>query len=194
MDRKMIKGKRIGLTLAQMLVGCCIGVLAGWFSLFWINLIWRGSWWTHLGGFLTAVLLLASFLIIYGACVVGTAEGVRQMGRFMPRQTSRRRMYEGAFLGICAAVAILTVTRGDWLTTLEEWVGPGKILGTLIYTVLILPVKFATVWIPAQFFLLIAAPVGAAIAYNIPPRMESAPEDSDSQEQPVKDKRWRSKT
>ena len=179
----MIKGKKIGLTFAQMLVGCCTGVLAGWLSLLSIKLIWRGDWWAHLGGFLTAVLLLASFLIIYGAGVVGTAEGVRQMGRFIPKQTSRRKMYEGAFLGICAAVAILTVTRGDWLTTLEEWVGPVKILGTLIYTILVLPVRFATGWIPARFLLLIAAPIGAAIAYNIPPQAEKSPESAGSDEQ-----------
>ena len=190
----MIKGKKIGLTFGQMLVGCCTGVLAGWLSLFSINLIWRGDWWTHLGGFLAAVFLLASFLIVYGAGIVGTAEGVRQMGRFIPRQTPRRKMYEGAFLGMCAAVAILTVTRGDWLTTLEEWAGPVKILATLIYTILILPVRFATGWVPAHFLLLVAAPIGAVIAYNIPPRVDNASETNGSEEQPVKDKRGRSRT
>ena len=189
----MIKGKKIGLTFAQMLVGCCTGVLAGWLSLLSINLIWRGDWWTHLGGFLTAIFLLASFLIIYGAGVAGTTEGVWQIGRFIPRQTSRRKMYEGAFLGISAAVAILTVTRGDWLTTLEDWAGPVKILGTLIYTVLILPVRFATGWIPAPFLLLVAAPIGAVIAYNIPPQVDKASENSGTEEQPVEDKRGRSK-
>ncbi len=183
----------IGLTFAQMAVGCCAGVLAGGISLFWINLMWRASWWTHLGGFLTAVLLLLSFLIVYGASVAGTAEGVRQMGRLIPKQTSRRKIYEGAFLGICAAVAILTVTRGDWLTTLAEWGDPVRAIGKLIYYVLVLPVKLATGWIPAYFFLLIAGPIGAAIGYNVPPQVEETPESDGSDEQLAKGKREKSR-
>lgn len=176
----MTNGKKIGLTFAQMLVGCCAGILAGGFCLFWINLIQRGTRSVHLGGFLTALMILISFLIVFGAGVVGTAEGVRQIGRFIPRQTSRRKIYEGAFLGICAAVAILTVTRGNWLSTLEEWGGPVKTLGTLIYFALIVPVRLATGWIPARLLLLIAAPIGAAIGYNTTPHEEEAPETGDA--------------
>ena len=189
----MANTKKIGLTFAQMLVGCCTGILAGGVSLFWINLIWRGTPLASLGGFLTALLLLISFLVVYGAGVVGTAEGVRQMGRFIPRQTSRRKIYEGAFLGICAAVAILTVTRGDWLSTLEEWGGPIKLLGSFIYLVLILPVKFATGWIPAHFLLLIAGPIGAAIGYNTTPQEKEVPEAQKPDEQPASSKRGKSK-
>ncbi len=185
----MTKAKKIGLTFAQMVVGGCAGVLAGWFFLFWINLIQRGAQSVRPGGFLTALLILISFLIVFGAGVVGTAEGVRQMGRFIPRQTSRKKVYEGAFLGICAAVAILTVTRGDWISTLEEWGGPIKVLGTLIYHILVVPVRLATGWIPARFLFLIAAPIGAAIGYNTKPHEEESPEAEDSDEQPVSDKR-----
>ena len=180
----MTSGKKIGLTFAQMLVGFCAGVLAGGFFLFWINLIQRGTKSIHLGGFLTALLILISFLIVFGAGIAGTAEGVRQMGRFIPRQASRRKIYEGAFLGICAAVAILTVTRGDWLTTLNEWGGPVKIIGTLIYFILILPLKTVTGWIPARALFLIAAPIGAAIGYNITPREEEESEEEASDDQP----------
>jgi len=171
----MINTKKMGLTFAQVLVGCCAGALAGGISLFLINSIWRGTQSLHLGGFLTALLLLASFLIVYAANVIGTAEAVRQMGRFIPKQTSRRKMYEGAFLGICAAVAILTVTRGDWISTLEDWGGPIKALGTLIYLILIRPILFATGWIPARFVLLISAPIGAVIAYNITAHRKEEP-------------------
>jgi len=177
----MTKGKKIGLTFAQMLVGCCVGVLAGGISLFCVNFLGSANWWTHLNGFLAALLLLTSFLIVYAAGIAGTAEGVRQMGRFIPRKTSRRKIYEGTFLGICAAVAILTVTRSDWLGTLEEWGGLVKLLGTLIYFVLVLPIKIATGWIPAFFILLIAGPIGAVIGYNIAPE-----EIGDSAKQPVK--------
>lgn len=173
----MINARKMGLTFAQVLVGCCVGALAGGISLLLINFIWRGTQSLQLGGFLTALLLLISFLIVYGASVVGTAEGVRQMGRFIPKQTSRKKMYEGAFLGICAAVAILTVTRGDWISTLEEWGGPIKALGTLIYLVLIRPIRFATGWIPPRFVILISAPIGAAIAYNAPHREEASTEE-----------------
>ena len=182
----MTNGKKIGLTFAQLLVGCCAGVLAAGLSLLFVNFIWRGSWQTHLGGFLTAIALLASFLIVYGAGVAGTAEGVRQMGRFIPKQASRRKVYEGAFLGICAAVAILTVTRGDWNTTLAEWSGPFKTLGTLIYFVLIIPTKLVTGWIPAYILLLIAGPIGAAIAYSIPTQAEETPGIGGSNQQQVR--------
>lgn len=170
----MTSGKKIGLTFAQMLAGCCAGLLAAGFSLFAINLIWRGNWSAHLGGFLTAILLLASFLIVYGAGIMGTAEGVRQVGRFIPMPTSRRRIYEGAFLGICAAVAVLTVTRADWLGTLKEWGGPVSFVGTLLYYIVIRPVRFITGWIPGKFLLVIAGPIGAAIAYNNPLQEDEA--------------------
>lgn len=185
----MVNTKKMGLTFAQVLVGCCAGALAGGISLLLINFMWRGTQSWHLGGFLTALLLLISFLIVYGASIVGTAEGVRQMGRFIPKQTSRKKMYEGAFLGICAAVAILTVTRGDWISTLDEWGGPIKALGTLIYLVLIRPIQFATGWIPPRFVLLISAPIGAAIAYNATPHKEEASTEEDSQPVSNKDKK-----
>ncbi len=185
----MADTKKISLTFAQVLVGCFAGILAGGFFLFWINLIQREAQSVHLGGFLTALLILISFLIVFGAGVVGTAEGVRQMGRFIPRQTSRRKIYEGAFLGICAAVAILTVTRGDWLGTLEEWGPIIKTPGTVVYFIVIIPVRLVTGWIPAHFLFLIAAPIGAAIGYNTKPYEEEAPETRDSEEQPASDKR-----
>ena len=188
----MVNTKKIGLTLAQMLVGCCAGVLAGGVSLFCVNYIWRWTQATHLGNFLTALLLLVSFLIVYSASVVGTAEGVRRVGRFIPRRTSRRKIYEGAFLGLCAAVAILTVTRGDWVSALEESRGLIKLLGSLIHLVLIVPVKLATGWIPARFFLLVAGPIGAAIGYNIAPQEEEVSEAQDSDEQPASSKREKS--
>ena len=135
--------RKMGLTFAQMVVGCCSGILAGGISLSLINFAWRGLQRLHLGSFPTALLVLVSFLIVYVAVVAATAEGVRQMGRFVPRQASRRRIYEGSFLGACAAVAVLTVTRADWIGTLKEWGGPIRLMGTFLYFVMVLPVKFA---------------------------------------------------
>lgn len=181
----MAKIRKIGLTFVQMLVGCCSGILAGGISLSLINFAWRGIQRLHLGSFPTALLLLISFLVVYGAVVAATAEGVRQMGRFVPRQASRRKIYEGSFLGACAAVAVLTVTRADWLSTLEEWGGPIKLLGTFLYFVIVLPVKFAIYWLPPLLLLVIAAPIGAAIGYNLPPPAEEKLESEDSEKQPA---------
>jgi len=200
----MANVKRIGFTFMQMLVGCCSGILAGGISLYLINLAWRGIQRLNLGGFLMALLLLISFLIVYGAAVAATAEGVRQMGRFIPRQASRRRIYEGSFLGACAAVAILTVTRADWMGTLQmtlEWGGPVRLLGTLLYYlgtllyyVIVLPVKFTIYWLPPLLLLIIAAPIGAAIGYNLTPSEEEKTETEDSEEQPADKKGRKGKT
>ena len=172
--------RKIGWTLAQMLVGCCSGILAGGVLLALVNFAWRGLLRVNLGGFLTAVLLLISFLIVFGSAVAATAEGVRLMGRFIPRPASRRRVYEGSFLGACAAVAILTVTRADWLGTLEEWGAPIRLIGTLLYYVMALPMKFALFWLPPLVLLAIAAPIGAAIGYNLPQHEERRSESKDS--------------
>ena len=177
----MVKTKKIGLTFVQMLVGCCCGVLAGGILLSLINLLWGGLQQVNMGSFLTALLLLISFLIVYVGTVVATAEGVRQMGRFIPKRTSRRRIYEGSFLGVCAGVAILAVTRGDWASTLSEWGGPIKLVGTLVYY-LIIPLRLVMYVFPPIFVLLIAAPIGAAIAYNLPSPEEEGPEAKPSQE------------
>lgn len=180
-DKEMPKSKNIGFAFLQVLVGCLSGVLAGGILLYLINLAWQGVKNLNLGGFLTAVLLLISFLIVYGAVVMATAEGVRQMGRFIPKRTSRRRTYEGSFLGACAAVAVLTVTRGDWASTLNEWGGPVKLIGTLFYY-LIIPLKVVMYLFPPILVLLIAAPIGAAIGFNLPPPEGKKPEAEETQE------------
>jgi len=192
-DRKMANVRKIGLTFVQMLVGCCCGILAGGISLSLIDFAWPGIQRLNLGGFLTALLLLISFLIVYGAAVVATAEGVRQMGRFIPRQTSRRKIYEGSFLGACAAVAVLTVTRADWMGTLQEWGAPVRLVGTLLYFVIVLPVKFVIYWFPPLLLLIIAAPIGAAIGYNLPPPEGEETEAEDPEEQPESEKGKESK-
>jgi hypothetical protein len=105
------------------------------------------------------------------------------MGRFIPRETSRRKIYEGAFLGICAAVAFVTVVRGNWLTTLAEWGNPIRSLGKFIYYIIVRPVDFVTSWIPEYFILLISGPIGAAIGYNTSPHEEQKPETVVSDEE-----------
>jgi len=178
----MVNIKKIGLTLAQILVGCCSGFLAGALSLYLVSLAWSGLSQVNLGGFLMAVLLVISFLIVYAAVVATTAEGVRQMGRFIPKQVSRRRIYEGSFLGLCAAVAILSVTLASWTVALDEQIPLVKLLGNVFYYVIVIPLKLAIFWLPPLIILIIAAPIGAAIAYNLPP-VEKEEESEDTEEQ-----------
>lgn len=163
-----VSTKKIGLIFMQILVGCLAGALVGWGLLTLINLAWRGLQQLPLSDFLTGLLLLISFLTVFSATIIATAEGVRLMGTFLQKQASRRRVYEGSFLGICSAVAILTATRGDWINTLDEWGGPIKLIATLLYFVVVIPAKLATFWLPSLFLLIIAAPIGASLAYNLP--------------------------
>ena len=159
--------KKLGWTLTQVITGGVAGFLACWISLLLINLIWQGLISLSLGNFLTGLLLLISFLILLCATVIATSESVLQIGRFIPRETSRRKIYEGCFIGLCSAVAILSVTRGDWISTLDEWSGLVKLIATLFYIVAFLPLKLVTFWIPALFLIIIAAPIGATIGYNL---------------------------
>jgi hypothetical protein len=174
-----INKKKLGWSVLQVAVGCVVGVLIGWVSLTLIDLVWQGLQQLSLGGFLTGLLLLISFLIILGATIASTAESVLFMGRFIPRSISRKRIYEGAFLGICAAVAILTVTRGDWMGTLDEWGAPFRLVATLFYLIIVLPIKLVTFWIPSLFLIFVSAPIGATIGYNLPPYMKKKSKKED---------------
>ena len=168
-----------------MVAGCFSGVLAGGLALFLVNLIWSRIQDVQINGFITALLLLISFLAVFGVAVVATAESVRQIGHLLiPKQASRRKIYEWSFLGICAAVAVLSATRGDWIGTLQEWGNPIRSLGTLIYYVIVRPVYFAIFWIPPLFLLVVAGPIGAVMAYNLPP--EEAAEGEDTEQQPAR--------
>lgn len=167
-----IDKKKVKWTLAQLLAGSIIGLLFGWLSLTIMTYITQNIQGTNLGGFLTGIILLISFLIVLGITVISSAESVRQLGRFIPKETSLRKIYEGSFLGLCTAVAVLFVTRGDWLNTLDEWGGIIKLVAILFYLVLVLPLKLITFWIPAAVLLAIAAPIGAIIGYNLSPHTE----------------------
>lgn len=109
------------------------------------------------------------------------------MGRFIPIQVSRRRIYEGSFLGLCAAVALLSVTLASWSGALDEQPPIVKVLGTVFYYVMVLPIKLAIFWLPPLLLLIIAAPIGAAIAYNIPPLAEEM--ESEDIEEQTKDRK-----
>ena len=167
-----ITKKKIVWTLAQLLGASIAGLLCGWLSLALMSYVTQGVRSIDLGGFLTGIILLLSFLFVLGITIAASAESVRQIGKFIPKETSFKKIYEGGFLGICAAVAILFVTRGDWLNTLDEWGGLIKLIAILFYLVLVLPIKLITFWIPTAVILAIAAPIGATIGYNLSPYSE----------------------
>jgi len=182
---------KIGLTLAQIVVGAFAGVLTCLILLYLVDFIWGGLQDVKMNGFINAMLLLISFLIIYFGTVVAAAEGVRQTGRLVRRidpskkPVSIKQVYEGSFLGLCAAVAILSVTRGDWDSTLQEWGEPIRALGKFIH-VFVVPAKFLTFGYSerlanpsAIFFLIISAPIGAVISYYVSPLVKkSSKEDA----------------
>ena len=118
------------------------------------------------------IILLISFLFVLAVTIGVSAESVRQIGRFIPKEISLKKLYEGSFLGLCTAVALLFVTRGDWLNSLDEWGGIIKLIAILFYLVLVLPLKLITFWIPASVLLAISAPIGAIIGYNLSPYAE----------------------
>ncbi len=165
-----INTKKLGFTLLQILAGGCAGLLAGLILLSLINLIWAGLSNIYMHGFIRGLLILASFLIIVAGILSATAESVLLIGKYVPRDTSRKKVYEGGFLGICTVVAFLTVTRGDWMGTLAEWGGLIRLIGTIFYFIVALPAKLFTFWIPVFLLFFLGAPVGSAIAYNLVPK------------------------
>ncbi len=165
-----INTKRFGFTLLQIFAGGCAGLLAGIILLSLINLIWSGLGNIYINGFIKALLILISFLILILGALSATVESILLIGKYTPREISRKKIYEGGFLGICTAVAFLTVTRGDWMGTLVEWGGPIRLIGTIFYFIVALPAKLFTFWIPVFLFIFFGAPVGSAIAYNLMPQ------------------------
>ncbi len=165
-----INTKKLGFTLLQILAGGFAGLLSGLILLGLINLIWTGLSNIYINGFIKGLLILTSFLVLIIGALSATVEIILLIGKYVPREISRKKIYEGGFLGICTAVAFLTVTRGDWMGTLAEWGGPIKLIGTIFYFVVALPAKLFTFWIPVFLLIFLGAPVGSAIAYNLMPQ------------------------
>jgi len=178
-NKKINLPKRVSLVFLQFLGGCIVGVIAYLVLRLLTDLLWIKLQQVDFGGFLTAIFLLISFFIVYFGSIVAAAEGVRQTGRLLKHpgasedSMSLRRIYEGSFLGLCAAVALLSVTRGDWAGTLQEWGNPIKAIGEIVYKIIV-PIKFLTfgfsedLALPsAIFIIIISAPIGAIISYNV---------------------------
>lgn len=167
------KTRKILLIIGQIVAGGMAGIIACLVSFGLVNLFWRAVDPKSIFGFIRGILLLISFLFILSAIVASVSETVMQFKRYIPREMlSRKIVYEGCFLGICAAVALLSVTRSDWLNSLEDWGGGIKLIATLFYLLLFLPLKLVTFWIPALLILSVSAPIGATIAFYVNPRIK----------------------
>ncbi len=165
--------KRILLIIAQILVSGIAGIVACLVSFALVNLLWRAVDPQSIFGFIRGILLLISFLFIIFTIIASVSETVLQFKRYIPRENlSRKIVYEGCFLGICAAVALLSVTRSDWINSLEDWGSSVKLIATLFYLLLFLPLKLITFWIPALLILSISAPIGATIAFYVSPKIK----------------------
>lgn len=180
----MRKRKAIYVIL-QLIVGCAAGVLSYEILLNITNLIWQQLEQVSINEFLKALLILVSFVVITSGFIAAIGESVKVIGvKLTLKNAPRKRVYEGAFLGMCTAVAILSVTRGEWMYALEEWGGMVRLVATFLYFLIVLPIKFLTFWIPSVALLIISAPIGAVISYNYLPKPK--PDDTKKEE-----KGWR---
>jgi len=167
------KLKKISWIIAQIFASGMAGAIACLLSFTIVNLIWQRVDPLSIFGLLRGILLLITFLFVLASTIAAVSETVLQFKRFIPRETiSRKMVYEGCFLGICAAVALLSVTRGEWMNSLEDWGGGIKLIATLFYLIAFLPLKLVTFWIPAFLVLSISAPIGATIGFYVIPHIK----------------------
>lgn len=177
--------RKILLIAGQIVISGIAGIIACLLSFTIVNLLWQGIDPQSIFGFIRGILLLISFLFILFASITAVSETVLQFRRYIPREfISRKMVYEGCFLGICAAVALLSVTRSDWINSLEDWGGGVKLIATLFYLLLFLPLKLFTFWIPALLILSISAPIGATIAFYLNPHTKKKKETENLTEEP----------
>lgn len=175
MKEILLKRRKVIYIILQLVVSCVAGVLSYEILLNITNLIWQRIDQVSINEFVRALLVLVSFIVITAGVIVAIGESVKTIGvKLALKDVPRKRVYEGAFLGMCTAVAVLSVTRGEWMYALEEWGGMIRLVATLLYFLIVLPIKFLTFWIPSVALLIISAPIGAVISYNYLPKAQTA--------------------
>lgn len=170
----MTKSRIIGLTFAQIGLGAVLGLLGGLLVYFLVNnLIWEKFLANVVNnGLIASVLLLISFLAIYGFAVVCTGESVRfieSMKYQDKKPIPRNDFYRGAFMGAPAIMALLSITNIDW-ASMSGIVFPFNIVFWVIYAivfVLTIPIKIITRVVPTEILYVVMAPIGAIIGYKL---------------------------
>jgi len=170
------------LALAQIAFGGAVGAIVGFIAyLIMGTLLWGKLLAPVLpSGILYAIPLLITFLITYGVIVVCVGEAVRRVTYWMRKEILLRKIvYQGVFLGIPAAAALISMATYDW-SSMDMGLFPGTfIIGVIriIATIVSLPVKVLLFFkFPPLLMYIIAAPTGAIIGYRLAESEESSEE------------------
>jgi len=169
----MSRNRATVLTLAQIGFGGAIGAISGLIVYFVMgNLLW-GKFLANFisGGIFYAIPLLITFLITYGVIVVCVGEAVRLVTYWMQKETLPRKIvYQGVFLGIPAAAALISMATYDW-SSMDMGLFPGTfIIGIIriIANIVSAPIKVLLFFkFPPILMYIISAPVGAIIGYRL---------------------------
>lgn len=169
----MSRNRTAMLTLAQIAFGGAVGAIIGSIGYFVMgNLLW-GNFLAHVisSGIFYAISVLLTFLITYGIIVVCVGESVRLVTYWMQKETIPRKIvYQGVFLGIPAAAALISMATYDW-SSMDMGLFPGTfILGIIrvIASIVSAPVKILLFFkFPPILMYIISAPVGAIIGYRL---------------------------
>ena len=161
------------LTLAQIAFGGAIGAIIGFIGYFIMGSLLWGKFLANLlsDGIFYAISVLITFLITYGVIVVCVGEAVRLVTYWMRKETLPRKIvYQGVFLGIPAAAALISMATYNW-SSMDMGLFPGTfILGIIrvIATIVSAPVKVLLFFkFPPILMYIISAPVGAIIGYRL---------------------------
>ena len=114
-------------------------------------------------------------------------EGVRLITyRMRGTVLSRKSVYQGAFLGIPAAAALLSMATYDW-SSMDAGMFQSKFIMGIVQVIAIIvstPVKLLlTLRIPPELLYFVSAPIGAIIGYRIAKPEYSANEEAKSESQ-----------
>jgi len=169
----MSKNGTAVLTLAQIAFGGATGAVIGLIGYFIMGSLLWGKLLAHVisGGVFYAIFVLITFLITYGVVVVCVGEAVRLVAYWMQKETIPRKIvYQGVFLGIPAAAALISMATYDW-SSMDMGLFPGTfILGIIriIASIVSAPVKVLLFFkFPPILMYIIAAPVGAIVGYRL---------------------------
>ena len=169
----MSRNRATILTLAQIGFGGAIGAISGLIVYFVMgNLLW-GKFLANVisGGIFYAIPLLITFLITYGVVVVCVGEAVRMVTYWMQKENLPRKIvYQGVFLGIPAAAALISMATYDW-SSMDMGLFPGTFIISIISVIANIvsaPIKILLFFkFPPILMYIISAPVGAIIGYRL---------------------------
>lgn len=153
--------KNIALNLGEIAFGFILALASSKLCMVILNFLWSGSLGQHSkNGFLSAIFLLLSLLFLCICIIIAASEWIPifkwHRGGFL-----RSDAYQGAFLGISAAMLILLTS--EWIVNGDPAGGIPKAIGIILFPIAKLT-QLITSLISASVFMLIFAPLGAFLA------------------------------